>query len=182
MKHYTCVAATDAGMWALWRPTRFAQVEDYDSWEAMLLEDEDIGRHITEGALVPISIGCDGSFGFEIRIGDAGEPGLTPREQAYLVVSSSAYLLVSEGEICFSGIEHIGMPIAANVTRVSLPAGRYRVTVHLIEWNAEPGAKGDDGAPTDSALPDFLILIGPENARVDSYRTQVRTFDRPEPE
>ncbi|MGH3391451.1 MAG: hypothetical protein ACRDOO_21490, partial [Actinomadura sp.] len=56
-------------------------------------------------------------------------------------------------------------------------AGRYDVTVHLIEWDREPGAYDEDGEPRDSALPDLLILIGPAAPGQATYRTEVTTFE-----
>jgi hypothetical protein len=50
--------ATGAGMLALWAPTSFRGIVDYDTWESALLEDEQIADHIRAGALVPVNIGC----------------------------------------------------------------------------------------------------------------------------
>ena len=177
MIEYSCDAATDAGMWALWDPNHFAQIIDYDSWEDMLLEDDDIRQHVKEGKFVPIYIRSDGCFGFCIRIAERGGASLTCREQSFLVVSSENYLFVSEGEIYFSGIEHVGMPIDDGVVRISLPAGRYEATIHMLDWKAEAGSQSEDGRPTANALPDFLIIIKPEKMFRAPYRMEVLTFD-----
>lgn len=56
------IAATDAGMHALWNPSRFTGITDYETWEDALLEEEDITQRIQAGELVPINIGSDGAF------------------------------------------------------------------------------------------------------------------------
>jgi hypothetical protein len=61
---------TDAGMLCVWNPTAFTLIVDYDTWEAQLFEDDDIAGHISSGVFVPINIGSDGAFDFEMRVGD----------------------------------------------------------------------------------------------------------------
>jgi hypothetical protein len=51
--------------------------------------------------------------------------------------------------------------------------------VNLIEWDAEPGAATSEGLPTATALPDFVVLVNPDEGIVRSYRTSVETFDQP---
>src|SRR5258708_31444359 len=51
------LAATDAGMHALWNPSRFTGITDYQTWEDALLDDDDITEHVRAGKLVPINIG-----------------------------------------------------------------------------------------------------------------------------
>lgn len=173
--------ATDAGMHALWSPELFPGINDYNSWEAELLEDEDIERHIRAGALVPINIGSDGAFAFTVRIGAAAKPAeLTDREARYRVVSSQAYRLQCRDRACLSGIEHIeAAPSEGRTHALALTVGQYDVTVHLLDWKAEPDAKTTDGAPVDGALPDFVVLINPPTQDQITYRTSVWTFDRP---
>ncbi|WP_433562885.1 hypothetical protein ACQP1O_36485 [Nocardia sp. CA-151230] len=60
-------------------------------------------------------------------------------------------------------------------TEIDVPAGAYAVTVHLLDWEAEPGAMDDQGNATTSALPDFVVLIEPTTE--DSFRTELETFD-----
>ena len=177
MRECTFAAATDAGMWALWDPNHFSHIIDYDIWEEMLCEDDDIRQHIRDGKFVPIYIRSDGCFGFGIRIAECGGARLTQRELNFLVVSSENYLFVSAGEVYVSGIEHIGMPLDDRVIRIHLPAGRYQATIHLLDWKAEPGAQSEDGTPTANALSDFLIIINPEKMFEASYRMEVQTFD-----
>jgi hypothetical protein len=42
----TLLAATDAGMHALWNPARFTGITDYPTWENALLEDDDVTRRV----------------------------------------------------------------------------------------------------------------------------------------
>jgi len=63
----TLLAATDAGMHALWNPSRFTGITDYETWESALLEDDDLTRRVQAGDLVPINIGFDGVRQFLVR-------------------------------------------------------------------------------------------------------------------
>lgn len=79
-----------------------------------------------------------------------------------------------------SGIEHVGAEAGSGL-RVPLPAGRWRVTVFLIDWAAEAGQQDRAGRPLLTALPDFALLINPvdpDDGAAVPYRTEVQTFDR----
>lgn len=174
----TGVMVTDAGMFGLWSPASFGDIVDYDTWESALLEDEDIARHIVAGAFVPVNIGGDGAFQVVARVGSTLVPAsLTERERRYVLVSSEPYLFVTTGDAMISGIEHVGAAADEGV-HVPLPAGRWSMTICLIEWDAEPGQKDHAGQPAPSALPDFTLLINPEPVPNDKYRTKIQTFDR----
>jgi hypothetical protein len=174
----TGVMATDAGMGALWAVGSFDGVVDYDTWESELLEDEDIARHIASGALIPLNIGGDGAFQVLARVGEASAPAqLTERERTYVVVASEPYLLITDGDALISGLEHVGAE-ADDGLRVPLRAGRWSVTISLIDWKAEPGQADDAGRPAPTALPDFVILMDPEGGAGRGYRKEVQTFDR----
>jgi hypothetical protein len=175
---------TDAGMCALWNPKCFATIVDYDTWEDALLDDQDLLRHVQHGDLVPINLGGDGTWGLTVRIGPPNQAVLTERERRWLVVSSDPYLYVSDGELCVSGLEHISADPDPDdrlrtTTRIGLPSGRYQVTVHLLDWDKEPGATDAAGQPTAQALPDFVVLVSPEPTTRPSYRMRLETFDRP---
>lgn len=173
----TGVLGIDAGLGGLWSPAAFAGVVDYDTWEAELLEDADIARHITAGAFVPVNIGSDGAFQVLARVGTASAAAdLTARERRYLVVSSEPYLFVADGDAMISGLEHVGADADVGV-RVPLGPGRWSVTVALIGWADEPGQKEADGRAAATALPDFTLLINPAGDG-GRYRTAVETFDR----
>lgn len=171
---------TDSGLFAVWDHAAFAHVVDYDAWEPELLEDSDILRHVEAGALVPIGFGQDGAFEFEVRVGSDGAPAaLTGRELRYLTVSSEPYKLVTGGTAFLSGIEHIsGEPEAMRVMPLPLAAGTYGVTIHMIEWDAEPGAHDAAGGPARHALPDFVVLVNPATPGTP-HRVDVQTFPDP---
>jgi hypothetical protein len=174
----TGVMATDAGMFGLWSAARFRDVVDYDTWEAALLEDEDIARHIAAGALVPVNIGSDGAFQLAARVGSTTTPAeLTERERRYAVVASEPYLFICAGRAVISGIEHVSADPDAGLS-LPLSTGRWSVIVSLIDWGAEPGQRDDSGRPAPTALPDFTLLINPEHDTATHYRTSVDTFDR----
>ena len=174
----TLLAATDTGMLALWNPTRFTGITDYETWESALLEDEHISQRVQAGDLVPMNIGGDGAFQFLVRVGIGGQvPALTSRERRYLLVSSQPYRCLSDGAAHLTGIEHIYADPSPGAPALTVPAGPSAVTVHLIEWDAEPGAKDAQGKPAAGALPDFVVLISPENTTDRPYRTHLRTFE-----
>ncbi|WP_328446218.1 MULTISPECIES: hypothetical protein [unclassified Amycolatopsis] len=173
----TGVVATDAGLFGLWSPASFAGVVDYPTWEAALLDDDDLKRHIVAGAFVPVNIGDDGAFQVLARAGsESAAAGLTQRERRYLLAASKPYLFRTTGDAKISGIEHVGAAVDAGL-RVPLPAGRWSVTIALIEWDAEPGQKDTAGRPAPTALPDFVLLLNPDRG-AGRYRTEIRTFDR----
>jgi hypothetical protein len=59
---------------------------------------------------------------------------------------------------------------------VTLPDGRYAVRTTLVAWDEEPGAKMPDGSPGPTALPDFVVHIGPATG-TEVFRTNEVTFD-----
>ncbi len=171
---------TDSGMTCLWDPSAFADVRDYDSWEAKLLKDDDITRHIESGAFVPINIGSDGAYEIEVRVGAADNPAvLSAREAKYLVAESEPYLFRSTGRLCVSGIEHVDGKPGKNVGALSLPAGDYAVKLHLIGWDCEPGMTNDGGTPKEGALPDFVALVNPRPPGATGFRLKLQTFPSP---
>jgi hypothetical protein len=170
--------STDAGMFAIWDSAAFQHILDYDAWDAELSEDEIILRHIQVGKFVPINIQSDGCFQFAIRTGNTENlEHLNARETQYIVVSSESYLFDIEGNAFVSGFEHISGDHLENLPNFSLNKGRYVVNIHMLDWQAEPGSTDVNNQPTANALPDFLILINPEEIPIN-YRQKVLTFDR----
>ena len=162
----------------LWNPVRFQQIVDYPTWERELLEDSDIERHVAARSLVPVGIGADGSFGFEVRVGSTGAPAvLDDRERQYLVVASEPYGLDSDGQVWLTGIEEVSKE-PRNGLVTTLPPGTWSVVVHLLDWGAEPGSTASDGLPVPTALPDFLVLVNPTD-RAGHFRQAVPTFEQP---
>jgi hypothetical protein len=168
---------TGAGMFGMWSPPAFRGVIDYGTWEAELLEDQDIFRHILAGVFVPIHIHSDGAFQFLVRIGTPSVPAeLTVREREFLVVVSDPYLFVATDGAILSGIEHAGARPGPHL-QVPLPPGRWQVIVSIVDWTAEPGMQDGRGDPLPGSLPDFTLLMNPERGPA-GYRTAVETFDR----
>lgn len=168
-------------MLAIWDPQHFSSVTDYDTWEPLLLEDEDIAKHIEAGAFVPLYIHSDGAYECNVRIGTTATPvALTERERKYsLVQSEPPYLFCSTGRLCISGIEHIEGKPGSSVGILPLETAEWNVVVHLIDWPMEPGGKTADGKPSATALPDFIVLVNPATERLASYRKKVETFEEP---
>lgn len=160
-------------MLALWVPTAFSAVVDYDSWETHV--HEHLPDAVAAGDLVPINVESDGSWG--LRVANSTD-GLTDREREYEVVTSEPYLLVvAGGKAHLSGLEDVGTPASAPL-ELALPDGRYAVRVTIVDWDREPGARGPDGRPTSTALPDFVVQIGPA-LDSETFRTNEVTFDSP---
>ncbi|GAA3014510.1 hypothetical protein [Actinokineospora diospyrosa] len=167
------VASTGAGMCGLWQPERFEGVVDLDAWEDVVSDVDVLERHIREGAFVPLNVGGDGSFQVVVR-----EGARSAREERYTIVSSDPYLLVSRGTLSLGGLENVG-PYIGGSHEVPIRAGRYAVRVHLVDWEAEAGSTGPDGAPTTDALPDFVVELQ-ESDSEGGFRASILTFDKPE--
>ena len=180
---YAFMSFTDAGMLALWNPRRFADIVGYESWERQLYDDDDILRHVRDGHLVPVNIGGDGAFDFTVRTATDGDATPTEREARHLWLSSAPYVLVSEGEVCLSGLEHIGADLEYEaVKRIPLRAGRYKVVIRIFDDEAEAAALDDSADPMPNVLSGFLVLIGPEKTPAPTYRVRLKTFDRRGPD
>lgn len=164
---------TNSGMLCLWDRAAFAGISDYTSWEKELCEDADIIRHISAGSLVPVSSGSDGASAAELRV--FPDTLLTARENEYILVPSRPYLLNTAGSIGLSGLEHVSGGVDRSAHYLQIAPGRYSVTVNLMDWEAENGARGTDGKPSAGALPDFIITLTP--AAPDAvFRTDIQPF------
>ena len=175
--------ATDAGMLCIWDKLAFDGVEDYDSWEAQLCEDEDIRRHIKAGHFVPINTnqGVDGAFAVHLRVADAsGSAELTDRERTYLLAESKPYLFVSSGRLWISSLEDVsGMP-GPEIGSMEISVGRHAVKVCFLGWDEEPGMQDKKGRPKPGALPDFVVLLNPVGLKARRFRRKVHALDTPE--
>lgn len=177
-----CPLCTDSGAFALWDLASFEHIRNYDHWEKDFLSDQKYKGHIVSGHMVPIDIGGDGSFEFELRRGDLNSPArLNERELKYLTVSSQAYFFrAGQKGSYLSGIEFIGAsPEKDFAVEATIPPGEYEVTVHLINWGAEPGMRLANGDPAKNALADFTVLVNRVAQLAHKYRTQTKTFDAP---
>ncbi len=160
---------TDAGMLALWDTAWFSDIVDYDSWELRLLDQEEMTGHITAGAIVPVKVGGEGGgWAVLVRVGTPAEPaGLTGRETRYEIAAGGPYLLISTGEVRFSGLEAVGADLLDGCLAPVLPSGRYAVGVHRLDWTAEPDSRKESGEPMPHALTDFVVLVNPERGHPD---------------
>lgn len=166
--------ATNSGLWGLWDYYQYKNVNSYDEWEKLFCEDKDILKQIDISKFVPININSDGCFQFRIKL---NEP-LDERESRYILVKSDEYLLNTDGTVILSGIENIDCAVRDNeCIRFNLNKGYYSIVIHLIEWDAEPNMKLEDGTPSHNALPDFIVSIQPTNNINKSYRKELDTFN-----
>jgi len=172
--HPAFLSTTRTGMCALWEPSRFTHVTNAETWAVAFDNDESIISMIKEGAFVPLNVGGSSTFKIDVRSG-----ALTETEQRLRAVTSEPYLLKTEGLIKVGALEEIGSYIGGG-TEISVGKGSYLVIVHLMDWEAEPGARDADGEASPDALPDFIVqlaLIEPGSAPV--FRTEVLTFPLP---
>ena len=158
----------------MWDPASFPGIVDYDSWDAAVGEDDQIAQHIEAGAFVQLNIESDGAFRALVRLGESGN--LTELEGRYVFMTSEPYLFVASGEAWISGIERVGEPSEHDGFSVAVPPGRWSVTIHILDWEKEPGSHGQDGGPIDAALPDFVVVLVRDDG--GPYRTELLTFDR----
>jgi len=167
------LTSSDSGMICIWNLKTFQGIVDYPTWEASLLEDEEILGHIRTGALVPLTRG-DSASEIEVRIFPGTE--MNSRENDYTLVRSRKYLLVTDGEIVVSGIEHIERKPGAKAKVIQIGRGRYVVTANLIDWNQEPGALDSDGKPTETAMPDVIVQIEKAASPEGEYRVDIDPY------
>lgn len=166
---------TDSGMWALWDYAAYQSVDDYDKWEPLFCEDEDIEQQIVQKSFVPIYIFEDGCRSFTLKIDEE----LSEREQAYLEETSEEYLFYSNGKAVLSGIDLIHRDVSQDEAILfDLPKGYYKVTICLIRWDEEPGACLEDGEASPDALSDFVVLLKHGVDIGKAYRQKINTFSK----
>uniref|UniRef100_A0AAU2UYX9 Uncharacterized protein n=1 Tax=Streptomyces sp. NBC_00003 TaxID=2903608 RepID=A0AAU2UYX9_9ACTN len=174
------VVRTDAGLCGLWQAVEPGAPAWYGE-DGGDVDDTELAGWIEAGVFVPLNVGGDGTFGVTVRVVDASAEagGLSEREARHRLVSSDRYLLVSQGNAVLGGLEEVGN----GGTELSLPAGRYAVTVHLIDWQSDPESVGPDGSPAEAALPDFAVTISEAptaETTSHAYRKKIETFDPPQ--
>lgn len=164
--------STMSGMWALWDYETYKDVNDYDKWEPLFCDDEDILRQIMQNSFVPVYISEDGCRSFVLKVDEE----LNEREKQYTVASSDEYFFHSNGKVVLSGIDSIDTNINNDVMEINLPEGNYSVSVYLLAWDEELGAYLENGEVSPNALPDFVLIV---NSNADSnkeYRKRIDTF------
>ncbi|MDO5405963.1 MAG: hypothetical protein Q4F28_01370 [Eubacteriales bacterium] len=164
---------TNSGMWALWDYETYKNVDEYDKWELLFCEDEDIARQIGKKAFVPAYIFEDGCRSFTLKVDEE----LSSREQKYICVKSEEYLFYSKGKAVLSGIDSIDVAITPNEAIIfDLPEGYYSVTIYLLSWDDEPGAYLENGEINPNALSDFVIILKSNADKNKTYRERINTF------
>lgn len=164
---------TASGMWGLWSYNEYKHIDDYDKWEPLFCEDEDIVKQIKSHNFVPIYIFEDGCRSFTVRVDEE----LSEREKDYISVQSEEYLLRSTGKVVVSGIDEISQILSlGNVIELNLTEGYYSVSVYLLVWDEEPGAYMENGEISPDALSDFVIIIKSNANLENEYRTRINTF------
>ncbi|NBR28966.1 MAG: hypothetical protein EBT83_11245 [Betaproteobacteria bacterium] len=166
------VLGTDAGMHGLWDPKAFAELCDFSAWEKIFVRNETIEEYVRRGSFVPLYIHSDGAPLFEVRVGETGFPAApTAEEQRWATKVSAPYLFQSNGALALSGIEYINGSAAPDARTIALPAGRWTITVLLLEPPRDPAGLHD-------RVPNFLVLANPESGTSLQYRWSVETFGK----
>ena len=164
---------TSSGMWGLWNYNTYKHIDDYDKWEPLFCEDEDIVKQIESHNFVPVYIFEDGCRSFTIRVDEE----LSEREKRYVCVQSEEYLLKSTGKIVVSGIDEINKEISPNnVIELDMQEGYYSVKIFLLAWDEEPGAYLENGEINPDALSDFVVVVKSNADLKGEYRTKINTF------
>lgn len=155
----TC-CTTEIGLCGLWDSGSFPMVYDYRTWEAEVGTEPAMLRHMAGGFLVPLVVNCPGVFDFEVRVSWAGERlGLDEREEALVAASSDSYLFRSSGRVCFGGLEYLDCVASSEAGALEIEPGDYECRIFLLAWNEEPDCLTEGGRKSNSALPDFLVLL-----------------------
>lgn len=170
---YKKILSTNSGMWGIWDYETYKHIDEYDKWDKLFCEDEDIIKQIKNKTFIPAYIFQDGSCSFTVKIDEE----LNEREEKYVCVKSEPYLLKTSGKVVVSGIEHIDKKLNdTNTIIINLPSGEYSVKIFLLSWDEEPGAYLENGEVNPNALSDFVIIIQ-SNANSDiQYREKINTF------
>ena len=164
---------TMSGMWAVWDYEAYKFVDDYDKWEPLFCEDEDIIKQIDKNTFVPIYVHEDGIRAFDVKI----DEDLNEREKKYIITKSEPYLLNSTGRVHISGIECIASNVRTDeAITVELEKGCYSVQIYLIAWDDEPEAFLSNGEVSPNALPDFIVVIKSNPDMDYNYRKELETF------
>ena len=164
---------TSSGMWGLWNYNTYKHIDDYDKWEPLFCEDEDIVKQIESHNFVPVYIFEDGCRSFTIRVDEE----LSEREKRYVCVQSEEYLLKSMGKIVVSGIDEINKELSPNnVIELDMQEGYYSVKIFLLAWDEEPGAYLENGEINPDALSDFVVVVKSNADLKGEYRTKINTF------
>ncbi|SBT40735.1 hypothetical protein [Micromonospora auratinigra] len=131
-------------------------------------------------ALNPSGSLGSGAFQFVVRVGDSGQiADLSARERARRIVTSGPYLITSPGALYLTGLEHVSAKPDERGLRVAAPAGRYTVTVNLIDWESEQGSQTPTGTPSPDALPDFVLLLNQATRPEPVFRQSLQTLPPP---
>lgn len=164
---------TGSGMWGLWDYETYKEVDDYEKWEPLFCEDEDIQKQIEKKAFVPVYIFEDGCRSFTLKI----DCGLSEREKAFVCVKSEKYLFYSNGKSILSGIDCINTNVAEDEAIIfDIPKGFYEVSIFLLSWDDEPGAYLENGSVNPNALSDFVVVLKSNANEKESYRQRINTF------
>lgn len=164
---------TSSCMWGLWNYNTYKHIDDYDKWEPLFCEDEDIVKQIESHNFVPVYIFEDGCRSFTIRVDEE----LSEREKRYVCVQSEEYLLKSTGKIVVSGIDEINKELSPNnVIELDMQEGYYSVKIFLLAWDEEPGAYLENGEINPDALSDFVVVVKSNADLKGEYRTKINTF------
>ena len=164
--------STMSGMWGIWDYDTYKDIDDYEKWEKLFCEDEDIENQIAAKTFVPLYVHENGIRAFTVKINGQ----LSEREEKYAFMKSDRYLIKTSGKVVISGIENINAQIREDTLPILLTAGIYSVSAYLIAWDNEPGAILENGEVSSDALSDFVVLISSEPDENYPYRTSVNTF------
>ena len=163
---------TNSGMYGIWRPQAYANICSLSAWDGAFVKNESIEPYIRSGSFIPLYLHQNGDALIEVRIGSAAMPASpTSIEARWTTNASEPYLFESDGVLALSGIEVVNGSANPQVHALPLAAGRWTLTVRVLEPPYERSGKNDQ-------IPNFLVLANPEIKPAPAYRLSVETFSQ----
>ena len=168
----TIKSNSNDGLHVLWNPEGFSTFDKVALMEEFVNKGGERLSYIDRGYLVPINTPSEPTINVEIRIGSRDNPASIPFEQESRVkLKSEEYLLISDGLILLSDMDHLSKKPAKTVKGVKVKPGRYAARVYYIQYPQEMRQGPAASAP-------FVVTLNPEPAPRDNYRRSLRTWDQ----
>src|SRR5262249_41953578 len=119
-------------------------------------------KELDAGRLAGLSTGGDGGYRFRATTGE-----LTERERNLLAGSWPFRMRVRHGRVlldnvdCLPNSEFCDEAGDDHCGWIPLDNGDYRLTVHAVEWEAEPDVVDENGYARPHALPSYVLQFEP---------------------
>ena len=151
------IVGTDSASWFLFYPDDLKhRDQDPINWWSY---DFAIKSEFTAGTMIGVTTGGDGSF--SVRLTDEG---LTEREKKHTVKSQTFRLKVRHNRLLIDGGYVLPSEEGEEISKdsadwINIPNGDYRVIVHALTREQEPGAFDPERLATGQALPNYVVAF-----------------------